>query len=56
MQKSYWKFLFCNIDTFSRRLWVFRSGRGTCICLPIEVFFHQCDVLDSILRILICYF
>lgn len=50
---------FCSTDTFS--LWELTNGRGTFICLEVEgfvfcFFFHSCDVLDSILRVPICYF
>lgn len=39
MQELYWKFLFCNTDTFSHRLLVLANRGGTCLCLQVEGFF-----------------
>lgn len=59
MQEFYRKFLFCDIDIFSHRFRMLTDRRGTCICLQTEgffclFFFCQWDVLEIILRILIC--
>jgi len=35
-QELYWKFIFCDIDTSSHRLWALANRKGTRILLQIE--------------------